>query len=573
MGTDPISIPSIAPPKGDKKDALALPTDSFQSVTGNSGAPLSAKAVSDILLKSGMSDVQELWTFPIRMNGSDNSMKPCYGPEGTVFISNSIDNRLYCLDVHTGEKKWEQDFPGSRWVIYHKDGTVFGGGDNGIYAFDGKTGAIKWKRESDTESWECWGVDPGGTLYADIKGNAHAIDGTNGQTKWVAEREDSGIRLAVLPGERIIVSHAYDFQVLDKKTGKMTGGPFVYGPYAYRISREKILDWGGFLKELKMAKNPAVKRLKELLESPVIEEINAWTFRKPIDEELKRKIARNLERVCSQRELYSPGAFSGLQPGTQADALLKKGIHNLSDKEVEILNYKLMESLFPGKLAQPFDLDMTEQPAVNDKGVVFMGSQAATEYKVTALDGDTLSPRWEAPVEGNLMAAPVIATNGMVYVISKHDLSTKAVVHAFDGESGAQKWASGITIERAVNVVDMEINEKRGALVIRKQHKGPIVEIDVNSGKVGDKLPLKCEEIRQISVAPTGEMLAYFEKDEGEYYTLKAFKGKSVQDALASASGEREPASGSARIIDEEKFVVIDGIKLDKKYLHLLQFR
>lgn len=107
------------------------------------------------------------------------------------------DGRLYCLDVHTGEKRWEfvTEYELEAPPLYH-DGVIYiGSSDFFVYAVDAANGELRWKFE--TNDTVLGGANvitnaAGETLIlvGSYDSSLYALDAATGELRWRYETLD-----------------------------------------------------------------------------------------------------------------------------------------------------------------------------------------------------------------------------------------------------------------------------------------------------------------------------------------------------------------------------------------------
>lgn len=173
------------PVSGDTESALAIGTDGTIYVCDN----------------EDLYALNEDGTLKWQLNHSTWNVKgaPTIGPDGTIYLGSSSDDRLYAID-HYGDAKWSRPTVGN---TYHtpaigSDGTIyFGAGDTGsngatIYALN-PDNTIKWTYVIAGGSWikASPAIGPDGTIYVgvDVTGAANRLYAFNpdGTLKWTSQ--------------------------------------------------------------------------------------------------------------------------------------------------------------------------------------------------------------------------------------------------------------------------------------------------------------------------------------------------------------------------------------------------
>lgn len=130
---------------------------------------------------------------------------------------------------------------------------------------------------------------------------------------------------------------------------------------APRVNLEEILDWPSLIEELKAPPSPAVKRIAERLNAAGREALKAAGAP---NIERKRAFVQSLNSLSSDRELYSPKAFRDLRLDEDARQLLAVGLPKLGDGELQRLNRRLLESVFPRQIAAMAEKGYQKEPSV-----------------------------------------------------------------------------------------------------------------------------------------------------------------------------------------------------------------
>jgi outer membrane protein assembly factor BamB len=89
----------------------------------------------------------------------------------------------------------------------------------------------------------------------------------------------------------------------------------------------------------------------------------------------------------------------------------------------------------------PDDSDTDSSPALGTDGTVYVGSDKGTLY---ALDGQTGNLKWFFVAVGEISGAPVLGPDGTVYVSALNSGKTEARTYALDGAFGLQKWVKSL---------------------------------------------------------------------------------------------------------------------------------
>ena len=165
------------------------------------------QSTDEIVLAAHRSDLfaydaanfQPQWVFPSSTGDDDIKPTALYGASGidggVIFIPTYSD-KLYAVELATGELKWASAFQAGDTLVggvLASSGLVFFGSTDGyVYALDQETGVQEWSFKTDAEVWSKPVLD-GTTLYVtSLDGHLYALESTTGDELWSFET-DAGI--------------------------------------------------------------------------------------------------------------------------------------------------------------------------------------------------------------------------------------------------------------------------------------------------------------------------------------------------------------------------------------------
>lgn len=189
--------------------------------------------------------------------------RPTFYRERLYFANVGLEekNRLYCLDLKTGELTWNVDIakPGEFYRL--DDGrTLFGGGGNRRYisivegriymslshhiaCFDAETGEFYWRAEN---VFCRFPVSDGKRVYGFAGHELHCYDAATGEKLYETERvpqggsKDPGIPLIV--GDKIIIGAVGALYVFDCATGERVWEYFNKKKHGGFVSQPALVD-------------------------------------------------------------------------------------------------------------------------------------------------------------------------------------------------------------------------------------------------------------------------------------------------------------------------------------------
>ena len=133
------------------------------------------------------------------------------------------------------------------------------------------------------------------------------------------------------------------------------------------LSMDDILKWEDILESLKEQKTPDKKRIWELFDKEVKKIITKWKYGKKFDKKSKQLLINGLNKIIKNREFYSDKAFNKIELSKEATNLLRKGIKNLSENDVQKFNRLLLETIYPQEIAKSLIKKDREKEAFLEK--------------------------------------------------------------------------------------------------------------------------------------------------------------------------------------------------------------
>lgn len=112
-----------------------------------------------------------------------------------------------------------------------------------------------------------------------------------------------------------------------------------------------INDWGGTIKMLQEKREPEYLRVLSLLSPANQDFVKSWSPQKGIPQQYKDSILNDFENILNDRNFYTPELFQGIPFPDDAKKFAQQGTYRISQKQLRKLNRRLLEQLFPGKIA------------------------------------------------------------------------------------------------------------------------------------------------------------------------------------------------------------------------------
>lgn len=118
----------------------------------------------------------------------------------------------------------------------------------------------------------------------------------------------------------------------------------------YSFENEDITDWKALLGELKNSSRPEMAHILHFFPDESKKDLMKWNRGHNVKKELKEYVLGNLNRILEDKEFYNPDIFKEIKLGQAPASLLEKGLPKLDKKELNQLNRKLLEALFPREI-------------------------------------------------------------------------------------------------------------------------------------------------------------------------------------------------------------------------------
>lgn len=125
----------------------------------------------------------------------------------------------------------------------------------------------------------------------------------------------------------------------------------------YLLEENDIISWKDIFLNLKVhyCLSRSLTRIWNFLDMDTRNKINATEYlKKEPDEESKKALLAALNKILARRDFYNDEVFYYAKVDSQISSLLNKGINKLSDEEIILLNYRIINAVF-----QPFMLEKT----------------------------------------------------------------------------------------------------------------------------------------------------------------------------------------------------------------------
>ncbi len=361
-----------------------------------------------------------------------------------AYYGSNVDDKVYCLDVATGEQRWVFYTEGPvRLAPTVADGRVYVGSDDGyVYCLDAVTGALQWKHRPGPEerrvigngrmisvwpvrtgvvvmdgvAYACAGVFPSETVYL------CAMDAATGRRLWKTGMEDlpaqgyllaSSTRLYVTTGRnRPVVFNRENgeriFQVSGGGGGTyalLTGDTLIYGP-----GKTGEMSLTGEQQRDQLASFPGnhmiVAGPMSYLQTDT--KLTALDRAKYIELHVQRRTATTHLNQLSER--------------------IRKESARLSQEEVRELRSRMMQlSAQVDALSEQMNACyLWELPTSHAHALILAGRTlyAGGAGSVIGVDVETGQEVWRGEVEGN--AFSLSAANGRLYVSTD-----RGTIHCF----------------------------------------------------------------------------------------------------------------------------------------------
>ena len=220
---DPVAAPAAAAAgEAAPAEALIAEADSwplFRGTPGMTGAT-SAKLTTPLELD---------WTFSVE--DEEPITSTAIIEKGRVYFG-AGDEKFYCLDLETGEKKWEYKagdiIEGT--ACFAGDLVVFGCGDGFVYALNKEDGKEKWKFETDSEilgsanAWKDPATGDHWILIGSYDNHLYCLNGNDGTKRWAYETGNYINGAAAVGGGKAMFGGCDGFiYQIDVNTGKPAG--------------------------------------------------------------------------------------------------------------------------------------------------------------------------------------------------------------------------------------------------------------------------------------------------------------------------------------------------------------
>lgn len=198
-----------------------------------------------------------------------------------------------------------------------------------------------------------------------------------------------------------------------KDLDKLYGAAQIYLWSSGVLDRRDIGNWLGFVREINNNKNKESisKRIVDLLseESEVEKLIQSYSKDGYVDQYGRKTIIRGINEVLKRKDFYKELAFRGQNKSEEVEALINKGINNLTDTEI----YELNLCLFYEGFEKFFDVEIED--VGNAFSTKMLDELQRLGIKKAWLGGDNMGQNWQL----NKHAAKKALEQG--YLIGSYD--------------------------------------------------------------------------------------------------------------------------------------------------------
>jgi H+/gluconate symporter-like permease len=207
------------------------------------------------------------------------------------------------------------------------------------------------------------------------------------------------------------------------------------------LQRGEILDWPRFCAGLNEVgtdeeAEPA-RRISELLATDVRQSIARAETPDPA---LQARVKTEIVRLVSEQSFFSDPAFAGVPPSEDAEKLLDRGVAELSEEELQRLNWLMLESAFPGQLRQTPQQKIAGVTAVlGNVNLAMLISAAIAMWMLKskrALKNTQLSKVVEVSLMSGGMIILITAAGGAFGAMLKVAQIGSAIENLFKGDGG-----------------------------------------------------------------------------------------------------------------------------------------
>jgi len=205
--------------------------------------------------------------------------------------------------------------------------------------------------------------------------------------------------------------------------GKFGLMKLIYGPSKKDFSlfcEGDILDWQAFLGSLKEHKTPEKKRIWDLIGEENRKFISSrdWQPKYSISVQDMSSIITALNRILKDKNFYTPTAFKNIKLSKTGEKLLKKGLENLNEYELQRFNRLLFESIYLREIAKSYEMTYKKEKKINLPDV--KGAVSLDNYIFVNSEGEIIkiNDKLEKTISKKFKNCGAMATDGTNLFIS-----------------------------------------------------------------------------------------------------------------------------------------------------------
>jgi len=260
-----------------------------------------------------------------------------FSPDGCKLLSVSNFGHVFFWDWKKGELFSEISKVPARDISFSPCGKY--------YAFAGFSGVKLYKSDSRDPIFQKSGIC--GSVDFTNDGKKLVFSSSREILIWDIDKQkyDGKINLPGPPEDKLLVAtikSSYGNSFLVSGFDKLSKNTFLLGT-------DEILDWQDLIIRLKEHKNMPEKRIWDLLYNDSRNLIDKWHPDLPVDEKMKFKLVKELNRIIKMKKFYKPEYFKGRD--SKFSKTDKRGYHEPLDFEICRFNRRLIESIFQDEIA------------------------------------------------------------------------------------------------------------------------------------------------------------------------------------------------------------------------------
>ena len=196
------------------------------------------------------------------------------------------------------------------------------------------------------------------------------------------------------------------------------------------VNSNHILDWMALVDEIKTHAETAdaspVSRICDRLSPALKRRLLAAPDDRILDRKSRGLFIEEINAILDERDLYNEPVWRDTPPNGESGSLLKKGISNLTNRQVTQLNRLLIEAAFPGCIAKGTRNLHTKVEIPGFKGLLIPLGPLYILFVVIIIVGTSNAVNLTDGLDGLAAGAAIIsllAYTGIAYVVSRIDWS------------------------------------------------------------------------------------------------------------------------------------------------------